>query len=64
MTVKLNIGGVREESFKGLVYHQGANIRKERVEANNSCVGTLIFGSFSFIAFLPSFFPPLFIFFT
>jgi hypothetical protein len=33
------------------------------VEANNSCVGTLIFGSFSFIAFLPSFFPPLFIFF-
>jgi hypothetical protein len=31
MTVKLNIEGVREERFKELVYHQGANIRKERL---------------------------------
>jgi hypothetical protein len=33
------------------------------VEASNSCAGTLIFGSFFFIAFCQSFFPPLFAFF-
>jgi hypothetical protein len=26
-TAKLNMGGVREERFEGLVYHQGASIR-------------------------------------
>jgi hypothetical protein len=31
-------------------------------EASNLCVKTLIFGSFSFIAFLSSVFPPLFTF--
>jgi hypothetical protein len=50
--------GVCEERFEGLIYHQGASIRQERVEASNSYVRTLIFNSFSFIAFLP-----LFIFF-
>jgi hypothetical protein len=27
MATKLDIGGVREEIFKELVYHQGASIR-------------------------------------
>jgi hypothetical protein len=27
MTTKLDMGGVREERFKGLVYHQGVSIR-------------------------------------
>jgi hypothetical protein len=33
---------VCEERFKGLEYHNGVTIRKERVGANNSCVRTLI----------------------
>jgi hypothetical protein len=32
MTIKLDMGEVREERFKGLVYHQGASIRYERVK--------------------------------
>jgi hypothetical protein len=32
-------------------------VHKERVEASNSCVGTLIFGSFFFIVFCQSFSP-------
>jgi hypothetical protein len=27
MTTKLDMGGVREEKFERLVYHQGASIR-------------------------------------
>jgi hypothetical protein len=27
MTTKLDMGGVREERFKGLMYHQGVSIR-------------------------------------
>jgi hypothetical protein len=27
MTTKLDMGGVREERFEGLVYHQGVSIR-------------------------------------
>jgi hypothetical protein len=53
---KLDMGGVREERFKGLVYHQGVSIRYERVKASNSCAGTLIFGSFFSIVFCQSFF--------
>jgi hypothetical protein len=26
-TIKLDMGGVREERFEGLMYHQGASIR-------------------------------------
>jgi hypothetical protein len=61
---KLDMGGVREERFKGLVYHQGVSIRKERVEASNSCAGTLIFSSFFFYCLLSKFFSrpfPLFL---
>jgi hypothetical protein len=61
------MGGVREERFEGLVYHQGVSIRYERVKASNSCAGTLIFGSFFFIVFYQSFFfffsRPFFLFF-
>jgi hypothetical protein len=59
------MGGVREERFEGLMYHQGVSIRYERVEASNSCAGTLIFGFFFFIIFCQSFFlfSPLFAFF-
>jgi hypothetical protein len=45
----LTMGGVREERFEGLEYHQGVSIRYERVEASNSCART---GSSSFIVFL------------
>jgi cellulose synthase/poly-beta-1,6-N-acetylglucosamine synthase-like glycosyltransferase len=41
---------VREERFEGLKYHQGTSNRKERVEASNSYIRTLIFGFFCFIA--------------
>jgi hypothetical protein len=50
------MGGVREERFKGLVYHQGVSIRWERVKASNSCAANLISGSFFFIVFCQSFF--------
>jgi hypothetical protein len=50
--IKLDMRGVCEERFEGLVYHQGASIRYERVEASNSCSRTLIIGFFSFIAFV------------
>jgi hypothetical protein len=53
---KLDMRGIHEKRFEGLVYHQGASIRYKRVEASNSCARTLIFGSFSFIAFLSKFF--------
>jgi hypothetical protein len=62
MTPKLDMRGVCEERFEGLVYQQGASIRYERVEAINLCVRTLIFGSFSFIIFLSSFFRPFSLF--
>jgi hypothetical protein len=35
--IKLNMGGTREKRFKGLMYHQGAIIRYERVKTSNSC---------------------------
>jgi hypothetical protein len=57
MTTKLDMEVVREDIFKGLLYHQGASIRYERVETSNSCARTLIFGSFlllSFVKFFPS----------
>jgi hypothetical protein len=57
------MGGVREERFEGLMYHQGASIRLERVEASNSCVGILIYGSFFLLSFIKVFFPSLFTFF-
>jgi hypothetical protein len=63
MTVKLDIRGVREERFEGFVYHQGASIRYERVEANNSCARTLIFGSFLLLSFVKFFFSAFFYFF-
>jgi hypothetical protein len=63
MTVKLDMGGVREKRFEGLVYHQGASIRYERVEANNSCARNLIFGSFLLLSFVKFFSLPLFRFF-
>jgi hypothetical protein len=47
-----NLACVCEERFEGLKYHQGVNIRYERVEASNSCVKTLIFDFSSFIYFL------------
>jgi hypothetical protein len=57
---KLNMGGVREERFEGLMYHQGVSIRYERVEASNSCAETLIFSSFFFIVFCQKNFPSIF----
>jgi hypothetical protein len=56
MMIKLDTRGVRKERFKGLVYHQGVSIRYKRVEASNSCAGTLIFDFFFFIVFCQSFF--------
>jgi hypothetical protein len=47
-----NLACVCEERFEGLKYHQGVNIRYERVKASNSCVKTLIFDFSSFIYFL------------
>jgi hypothetical protein len=49
---KLDMGGVREERFEGLMYHQGASIRYKRVEASNSCARTLIFGSVLLLSFV------------
>jgi hypothetical protein len=49
------MGGVRDEIFEVLEYNQELALDR-RVEASNSCVRTLIFGSFSFIAFLSGFF--------
>jgi hypothetical protein len=63
MTAKLDMRGVREERFEGLVYHQGASIRYERVEANNSCARTLIFDSFLLLSFVKFFFLCPFLFF-
>jgi hypothetical protein len=59
------MGGVCEDRFEGLEYHQGVSIRYERVEVSNSCARTLIFGSFSFIVFFVNFFSfysPIFVF--
>jgi hypothetical protein len=50
------MGGVHKERFEGLVNHQGASIRYERVKANNLCARTLIFGSFFLLLFV-KFFP-------
>jgi hypothetical protein len=61
---KLDMGGVRKEIFKGLVYHQGASIRYERVKASNSCARTLIFGSFFLLPFIKFFSCPFFTFLT
>jgi hypothetical protein len=55
--IKLDMEGVREERFEGLLYHQGASIRQERVEASNSCARTLIFGSVFLLHFVMFFFP-------
>jgi hypothetical protein len=63
MTIKLDMGGVREERFKGLVYHQGASIRYERVKVSNSCAITLIFSSFLLLSFIKFFSLHLFRFF-
>jgi hypothetical protein len=63
MTTKLNMGEVLQEIFKGLVYHQGASIREERLEASNLCVRILIFGSFLLLSFVKFFSLPLFRFF-
>jgi hypothetical protein len=52
MTIKLDMGGVLEERFEGLVYHQGASIRYKRVKTSNSCARTLIFGSFLLLTFV------------
>jgi hypothetical protein len=60
---KLNMGGVREERFEGLVYHQRASIRDERVEASNSCTRSLIFGSLILLPFVKFFSLSLFHFF-
>jgi hypothetical protein len=62
---KLDMRGVREERFEGLVYHQGAIIgeKDRRVEASNSCARTLIFGSFLLLPFVKFFSLPLFRFF-
>jgi hypothetical protein len=57
------MGGVCEERFEGLVYHQEASIRQERVEASNSYARTLIFGSFLLLPFVKFFSLPLFRFF-
>jgi hypothetical protein len=57
------MGEVCKERFEGLVYHQGASIRWERVEADNSCVRTLIFDSVLLLPFVKFFFMPLFLFF-
>jgi hypothetical protein len=54
------MGGVCEERFEGLVYHQRASIREERVEASNSCAITLIFDSFLLLPFVKLFSLPLF----
>jgi hypothetical protein len=61
---KLNMGGVREERFEGLMYHQGASIREERVEASNSCTRSLIFGSLILLPFVKFFSLALFRFFN
>jgi hypothetical protein len=58
----MTMWGVCEEWFKGLEYHQGASIISERVEATNSYVRTLIFGSSYFITFLLVFYSPIFAF--
>jgi hypothetical protein len=61
---KLDMGGVHEERFKGLVYQQGASIRYERMEASNSCGRTLIFDSFLLLPFVKFFSCPSFTFLT
>jgi hypothetical protein len=58
MTTKLDMVGAREDRFEGLVYHQGASIRYERVEAGNSYARILIFGSFFLLLFVKFFFTP------
>jgi hypothetical protein len=57
------MGEVLKEIFEGLVYHQGASIREERVKASNLCARILIFGSFFLLSFVNFFFLPLFRFF-
>jgi hypothetical protein len=64
MMTKLDMGGVREERFEGLMYHQGASIKYERVEARNSCARSLIFGSFLLLPFVKFCFPTPFSFLT
>jgi hypothetical protein len=46
----------REERFEGLEYRQEVSNGYERVNASNSCVRILIFGSSSFIVFMLVFF--------
>jgi hypothetical protein len=61
---KLDMRGVREERFEGLIYHQEASIRYERVKASNLCARTLIFDSFLLLSFVKLFSHPFFIFLT
>jgi hypothetical protein len=61
---KLDMKEVREERFKGLVYHQGASIRYERVKASNLYARNLIFGSFLLLFFIKFFSRLFFAFLT
>jgi hypothetical protein len=61
---KLDMRGVREERFEGLIYHQEDSIRYERVKASNLCARTLIFDSFLLLSFVKLFSYPFLIFLT
>jgi hypothetical protein len=63
MTTKFDMGRVCEERFEGLVHHQGASIRYERVKTSNSCDRIFIFGSFLLLSFIKFFSLLLFRFF-
>jgi hypothetical protein len=56
--------GVRKERFKRLMYHQGGNIRYERVKDSNLCVKNLIFDFFFLLPCIKFFFQLLFRFFN
>jgi hypothetical protein len=60
---KFDMGRVYEERFEGLVHHQGASIRYERVKTSNSCDRIFIFGSFLLLSFIKFFSLLLFHFF-
>jgi hypothetical protein len=64
MTTKFDMGRVCEERFEGLVHHQGASIRYERVKTSNSCDRIFIFGSFLLLSFIKFFSLLLFRFLT
>jgi hypothetical protein len=60
--IKLDMREICKERFKKLVYQQRASIRYERVEANNSYVTILIFGSFFLLSFCQVFSRPFSLF--